>query len=283
MSEGVQQPWTDAERVASWHRWNPQFAVQTRAATEAILQAAQIRPGMRVLDLASGTGEPALSIAAAVGPDGHVTATDLVPGMLAVAEENARQSGLTNITFRQSDAHALPFSEATFDAVTCRFGVMFFADVGKALRETLRVLKPNGRAVFTAWGPPEENPMFTTTTAILMKYVEGSPPVPEAEAYRFARAGLLSSELKEAGFEQGWEEFLNVPWPWPGSVEQAWESTRDRRGKPFRELLDRVPPDQLPKAMDEILAAIRRYDDGEQVNFRALIVLATGVRPAAHG
>src|SRR5688572_15342656 len=93
--ETVRQEWTEGARA--WRTWNAKLGVLSRAATEAIVRAAQIEPGMRVLDLAGGTGEPALSLAEAVGPDGHVTATDFVPEMLAVAEENARQRGLGNL------------------------------------------------------------------------------------------------------------------------------------------------------------------------------------------
>ena len=116
LKEQVRQDWT--RNAPSWRKGKAQHEEQTRAATEAITKAAQIKLGMQVLDLASGTGEPALTLAEAVGPDGHVTATDLVPEMLAVAEESARQRGLTNITFRQVDAEALPFPDRSFDVVT---------------------------------------------------------------------------------------------------------------------------------------------------------------------
>src|SRR5437763_1142505 len=118
--EAVRQEWTDG--APAWRKWHPQFATMSRAATEVLVEVAQVAPGMQVLDLASGTGEPALTLTEAVAPNGHVTATDLVPEMLAVAQENARQHGLTNITFQPVDAEALPFQDQTFDVVTCRFG-----------------------------------------------------------------------------------------------------------------------------------------------------------------
>ncbi len=148
--EEVRRDWTDG--VAGWRKWNAQFAVMTRAATEAMVQVAQVKSGMHVLDLASGTGEPALTLAEAVSPNGHVMATDLVPEMLAIAEEIARERRLRNISFKQADAEALPFADKTFDAVTCRLGVMFFPDAAKALGEVHRVLKPGGRAAFVVWG-----------------------------------------------------------------------------------------------------------------------------------
>ena len=88
--EQIRAEWTEEATVAAWRRWHPQLAIASRGATGAIVEAARIKPGMRVLDLASGTGEPALTLARAVGPAGHVTATDLGPGMLKAAEENAK-------------------------------------------------------------------------------------------------------------------------------------------------------------------------------------------------
>jgi ubiquinone/menaquinone biosynthesis C-methylase UbiE len=137
----------DWSRVASgWRKWHRRFALQSATLTDLIISGAQLRQGMNVLDLASGSGEPALTAAQVVGPDGHVAATDISSEMLLVAEENARSLGLGNLTFRQMDAQELPFQDESFDAVTCRLGLMFFPDPRAALREVRRVLRPGGRA-----------------------------------------------------------------------------------------------------------------------------------------
>src|ERR1700716_2687835 len=91
--ERLHQEWTGDRTVAAWRKWHAQIATFSDGATEAILEAAHLRPGMRVLDLASGVGDPALSIAAGVAP-GRVTATDLGPGMMSLAEELARKKGI---------------------------------------------------------------------------------------------------------------------------------------------------------------------------------------------
>ena len=274
--ERVRQEW--AEVAEAWRRWSPQLVVQSRAATETIVQVAQVNPGMQVLDLASGAGEPALTLSGVVGPAGHVTATDLVPDMLAVAEDNARQQGLTNVTFRQADAEALPFPDQTFDATTCRFGVMFFPNVGQALQEIYRVLKPGGRATFITWGPPEQNPYFSSSIGVFMKYVEMPPPEPGAPSpFKFAQAGSLSTVLRTAGFQEVKEESRPIPWPFPGPVEQAWESIQEL-GAPFRRLIAGLNPEQRDQVISEVLAAIGEYYDGQQVNFPAVIVVASGVR-----
>src|SRR6266542_3693349 len=103
--------WTDPATIAAWRKWSRQFSIFLREATDVLVRAAHVQPGLQILDLASGTGEPSLTLARRVGPTGHVTATDIVSGMLAIAEENARRLGLTNMTFRQADVHQLPFPD----------------------------------------------------------------------------------------------------------------------------------------------------------------------------
>src|SRR3981189_3344228 len=123
--EVLHQEWTGDRTVAAWRKWHARIATFTRGATEAILEAAHLRTGMAVLDLASGVGDPALSIAAEVAPSGRVTATDLGPGMMSLAEELTRKRGITNIEFREASAESLPFPDESYYILTCRFGVSF--------------------------------------------------------------------------------------------------------------------------------------------------------------
>lgn len=276
--EAIRREWADPRTAVAWRKWDPHHRVAMRAATQAVVEAAQVRPGMHVLDVASGTGEPALTLAEAVAPGGRVTATDLVPEMLAIAKEEARKRGLDNIRFQEADAEALPFAEHTFDVVTCRFGAMYFSNLGQALREILRVLKPGGRAVFVALGPFDLNPYFTTTFGVFRKYVEVAPPELGApEPFRFAQAGTLSAALREAGFAQAQEELRAIRWQFLGTPEQAWDYIRER-GAPFRKLIEGLPPERREAVFAEVRAEIRRYSDGREVNFPFVTVLASGVR-----
>src|SRR5258708_14809836 len=118
--EHLHEEWTGDRTVAAWRKWHAQIAVFTHGATEGILEAAHLRPGMRVLDLASGVGDPALSIAAEVAPSGRVTATDLGPGMISLAQELARKKGITHIEFRETIAESLPFPGESFTALSRR-------------------------------------------------------------------------------------------------------------------------------------------------------------------
>jgi SAM-dependent methyltransferase len=113
-----------------------------------VLSAARLRSGLRVLDVATGTGLVARAAAAAVGPSGHVTATDIAPAMLEQARENLADLG--NISFRIENAQGLSFDNASFDAVICGLGIMFFPDPPCAVAEFYRVLRAGGYAAISA-------------------------------------------------------------------------------------------------------------------------------------
>jgi SAM-dependent methyltransferase len=276
----LRQEWTGEATVTAWRKWHAQIAAFTRGATEAILETAQLRPGLRVLDLASGVGDPALSIALKVAPSGRVTATDLGPGMISLAEELARKNGLTNIEFREASAESLPFADESYDVLTCRFGVMFFPDLHKALRECLRVLKPGGRAAFVAWGV-QEQPFFATTGGIVMKHVPVPPPPPDPDGpsrSMFGERGRLHRALEAAGFHNVHEEDRIVNGVWSGSLEKYWEQFTEVAA-PFRPLIAQLTPEKRAQAEAEILAALKKFWNGKEMIMPLEIVIATGARP----
>ena len=276
----LQEEWTGERTVAAWRKWHAQIAAFTRGATEAILEASQLRPGMSVLDLACGVGDPALSVAAEVAPSGRVTATDLGPGMMSLAEELARKKGLSNIDFREANAESLPFADASFDVLTCRFGIMFFPDLGKALRECLRVLKPGGRAAFVAWGKKEQ-PFFTTTAGIILKRVPVPPPPPDPDGpspFMFGERDRLRRALESAGFANVHEEDRIIPGRWSGSVEEYWEQFTEVAA-PFRPLLDQLTSEQRAQARAESLLAVKKFWDGHEINLPLEIVIGSATRP----
>jgi SAM-dependent methyltransferase len=267
--------WGSSFRLTASEKWKAKSAAMGRDVTEALVDYAQPHQGMQVLDLASGTGEPAITIATRIAPTGHVTALDLSPDLLEICAQRARQRGLINISTRQADAQHLPFPDAQFDLATSRFGVMFFADTEHALRELHRVLKPKARACFAVWGSPEQ-PYFSTSIGIVHRHI-GGPLLASAghNPFRFALPGTLSSVLERSGFDHVWEETRTVPWTWPGPVEEVWEQ-QQAVAAPFLPLLKRVPAERWPEINREIHAAIRKYEDNGAIKFGATIVLASG-------
>ena len=269
--------WGSQYRLVASEKWKAKSAAMGQAVTDALVEYAQPKPGMRVLDLASGTGEPAISLATSVGPEGHVTALDLSADLLQIAKGRAEARGLQNLTTQQGDAHSLPFPDNSFDVATSRFGVMFFSDPIGALRELRRVLRPRARACFLAWGTFQQ-PYWQSMMGVVHQNVGGPLLQPGGpDPFRFAKPGSLSAVLQNAGFSGVEEETRTVPWNWPGPVEEVWEQAR-AVAVPFRPMLDRVPADMWPQIHAAVHAAVAQYFDGEKVAFGASVVLASGAK-----
>jgi ubiquinone/menaquinone biosynthesis C-methylase UbiE len=128
--------------------WQAQLA----DAQAALLSAAALRSGERVLDVACGTGLVTFAAAHAVGPAGEVLGVDLSGGMVDAARQRALQQGASNAAFVRMDAEALALPDASFDVVLCALGLMYLPDPEQALREMRRVLRPGGRLAVAVWG-----------------------------------------------------------------------------------------------------------------------------------
>jgi ubiquinone/menaquinone biosynthesis C-methylase UbiE len=184
-----------------WKKWDALVLNWLAPVGAEMIERAGLRPNSQVLDIASGTGEPALT-AAAKCPQGKVVMTDLAEKMLAVAKENAAGRGLRNVETRQCDAGALPFADATFDAVMARFGFMFFPDIPATAREFARVAKPGARVCTAVWGAPERNPWATTVLGAIAKHVDLPAPPPGAPGlFRCAAPGYMAGVFREAGLK----------------------------------------------------------------------------------
>jgi ubiquinone/menaquinone biosynthesis C-methylase UbiE len=268
-------PWSSSYRLVAAERWKAKSALLGSAVTGALVEYARAIPGMKVIDLASGTGEPAITLGERVGLEGSVIALDQSAELLGIAAQRARNKGLTNVIAQQADAHSLPFPDRSFDLATCRFGVMFFADAQGALRELRRVLRPNARACFAAWGTVEQ-PYWQTTMKVVQQRVGGEMLAEGgANPFRFSAAGSLSEVLRAAGFHEVEESTRNLPWNWLGDAEEVFEYAC-AVSAPFRSMLERVPESLWPEIRAEAVAAIERYRVGDEIRFGADIVFASG-------
>jgi ubiquinone/menaquinone biosynthesis C-methylase UbiE len=260
--------WNSHGRVQASEKWRSQSAAMGSGFTRAIVEAAQISPGLRVLDIACGTGEPAISIAALLHGTGEVIGIDLASGPIETAQERAQKRALKNIRFQRADVHDLPFANERFDRVTSRLGVMFFSDLPRALREIHRVLKPGGRVAFLAWGPMEQ-PYFETTIGTVLRMLPNLTVSESDKAmFPFGRPGVLAQKLREAGFIEVDERFPVLPWTWPGTPEEVWEYFQEVT-VPFAPLLRSIPSALRPAVDAEVLRAISNHYDGAQINFTA--------------
>lgn len=205
---GQRQDWTTAS--AGWKKWWRTLERALTPVSQRMVELAEIRSGQRVLDVATGIGEPALTAARLVGPSGHITATDIAPGMLEVATERAKEEGLTNVEFREVDAEAIDFPEGSFDAVLCRFGLMFLPNLAGSLGAIHRVLSDRGHLAAAVWGPPERHFGAVTMGTIARELQLPPPPPGTPNIFRLSDRTALEKSLGEAGFEDVRTEPLKV-------------------------------------------------------------------------
>jgi ubiquinone/menaquinone biosynthesis C-methylase UbiE len=244
--------------------------------TQALIKDAGIGSEDSVLDVATGPGEPALSVAALAGPNGKVFGVDPIQGMVAAARSEAERLGLKNAKFEVAFADDLPFSAGTFDAVISRFGVMFFPAPLDGVRELLRVLKPGRKLALAVWHFAERNPFHYALSRVIDRYVDSPPLAPDAlDAFRFARPGKLKDILGEAGVIEPRERLLQFIIQAPLSVEEFWTLRQEMSDK-LREKMAMLSKEQASEVKSEMLEALREYSTENGMSFRAEVLIVSG-------
>jgi ubiquinone/menaquinone biosynthesis C-methylase UbiE len=184
-----------------WKKWDDLFMDFLKPMGTEIIRMLDLKETDMVLDVAAGTGEPGLTIAPKV-KKGKVVITDLSDQMLAIAQENAIRRGLANVKVKACDVCALPFPDSSFDAISCRFGFMFFPDMLLAAKEMVRVLKPGGRIATSVWNVPEKNFWVTAIMGTINKNMElPAPPPGSPGMFRCAKEGFMADLFAQAGLK----------------------------------------------------------------------------------
>ncbi len=230
---------------AGWDKWDDVVLASIGDVGKAMIEALRIADDQQHLEVCAGTGEPGLTIAT-LAPNGRVTLTDLSSEMLAVARRRAETKGVTNVDIRESSADDLPFGDASFDSVGCRFGFMFIPDVSQTVSELVRVLKPGGRVCASVWVRPEDNPWVTIPMLAVATELPMSPPDPDGPGmFRWAQPGAVSSlftaaRLREVAEwdvgtllqtdspEEYWHLATELTGPVPALMSQVDEAARER-------------------------------------------------------
>ena len=221
-----------------WKKWDDWVMKYIGPLKEEIIKHLNLKETDRVLDVATGTGEPGLSIAGIV-KKGKVVGVDISDKMIAIAEENAEKKNLKNYKALVADVCELPFENESFDAISCRFGFMFFPDMQVAANEMARVLTKDGRFATSVWGKPEKNFWISSVMMSLSKNLELTPPPKGAPGiFRcsdsdqmkdiFKKAGFSEVEVKEVNsygvadsFEMFWQHMNDVAPPVAGALSKA--------------------------------------------------------------
>jgi ubiquinone/menaquinone biosynthesis C-methylase UbiE len=252
--------WDDA--AAGWDRHTMLIRAWLHDATQQMLDAAQIAPGARVLDVAAGAGDQTLDIARRVGATGHVLANDLSATFLARAAATARHAGFANVTTHCADAQSLKLPPAQFDAAVCRMGLMFCEKPLDALREIRATLKPDACFSALVFSAPTHNPCLTTTLAIARKHA-GLAPLHDGDYFApgslmsLGKRGLIDELLQKAGFANVKVKTLSAPFRAP-SVDDYVEFLRSS-ASPLIELLASLDQSAQTKTWNDMRERLRVF------------------------
>ncbi len=271
---GQRRDWDAAS--TGWREWSEFIDRFTAPVSERLIAMACVEPGQRVLDVAAGYGEPSLTAAKIVGPEGEVVATDISAGMLAYGRERAATAGLQNVEFIESDAVSLDFPPGSFDAALSRWGIIFEPDGEGAAGRVRGFLKPGAWMAISSWGPPERVPMMAVPMRTAMKLLELPPPPP-------GRPGPLSRPtpaaigglLEGGGFSNVAVEELEVTVEY-GSAEEFTRSVQ-ALVPPITNLLKPHPPELQQQVWQAVTDAARAHvsEDGS-VRMTNLVLVAAG-------
>jgi ubiquinone/menaquinone biosynthesis C-methylase UbiE len=241
---------------------------------ERLVDLVGIRLGASALDVCCGTGAVTLTVARRVGPNGRVLAVDLTPAMLERAVEEARTCGATNVDFRRGDVTRLELPAASFDVVTCGFGIQFLPDPAAAVAHWTTFLVPGGRLGCSTWSEGGFEPLMTIARELLAE--EGiaddpyhrRPTSNPANLTAYARAaGLVDVEC--------YQEDNVVRFTKPGDAVLGTP-----RG---RNVLNVLPPERRDAVRAELIRRLEARSDASGLALTIGVLYLTGRKPAASG
>jgi SAM-dependent methyltransferase len=275
----LRNTWESA--APGWAKWEHAFAASLSSATDALIDMAGIRPGMRVLDLACGAGSQSIQAAKRVGPNGRVVASDISPCMLEHVRRNAaRAGGLGNIETLECAAEDLE-AEASFDAAICRLGLMLFASPRKALEALRRALKLGARFSALVFTTPASNPFMAQPMAILLRRAGKSPPAPgQPGVFALGSEGVLERLIKDSGLEDVKTEVVRAALVLP-SASDALTLMQEAAGA-YRAVVADLSDAEKSKAWSEVYECLKQFEveagGGFKTEFELLI--GSGAKPS---
>lgn len=277
--EVTRQAW---DRSASgWNLQTPALSHWLTPATTALMDAAGITAGMRVLDVAAGAGDQTLAIARRVGPEGHVLATDISRVILQFAKDNAQQAGLAQVETRVSDAEELAVETASFDAAVSRLGLMFCPDPVRALRQMHRAVKPGGHAAVLVFSEPQCNPCIGILMSTASTHAGLGPrdPFQPGGLLSLGKPGLLDTQFRQAGFIGVATARISAPFQLASA--QDYLAFVRTAASPIVQILGALEPLAQEAAWADMQDRLDVFQTPEGWEGPNELLLATGQRPAA--
>ena len=271
--EAQHRQWDAA--AAGWKEWSEFTDRAARHVSERLVELAGVRPGSRVLDIAAGYGEPALTAARRVGAEGRVVATDISAEMLAFGRERAAAAGVDNLEFVESDAASFDFPRASLDAAVSRWGIIFEPDAEAAAARIRGFLEPGARIAIASWGEPDQVPFLSIPMRTTMKRL-GVPPAAAGTPGPLSRPtpAAIGGLLEGGGFTQVAVERTEVIFE-VDSPEQFTAYTR-AIAAPIRAMIEQHAGAAQEEAWDAITRAAAEAAGGSRpLRFSNAVLLAS--------
>jgi SAM-dependent methyltransferase len=254
-----------------WERGRELLWRSTRGVSEWLVDRLAPSPGDVVVDLAAGTGDTGFLAASRLEPGGRLITSDREPGMLDAARRRAEELGVTNAEFRLLDTDALDLPDASVDGVISRFGYILREDPPPALSEIRRVLRPDGRLVFSVWAAHDLNPWMTVPADVMVErgHLE---PQPDASLRLSARRNpdSIRELLGAAGFGEPEIEEMAVPYRFR-DADELWFFVSELRG-PISLAIAQLPNDEQAAVRAEVEARATRVGEGFELGGTSLNV-----------
>lgn len=271
----TRQQWQDA--AEAWNAWGGFLAKWLGPATEEMLDLAKIGSGSRVLDVAAGAGQQSLVAARRVGASGHVLATDISPGILDYALENARIEGLENVGTLEADSEDLDVPAESFDAAISRVGLIYFPDQQRALSSIMSALRPGGRFAAIVYSTPENNGFFSKPVSIIRERAQLPPPAAgQPGPFSLGAPGALASAFEEAGFREIEEKVLSAPVVLPTAAD-CLRFERESFGA-LHQMLSGLDDEAQESVWGEIGDALAMFETAEGFEGPCELVVAVGTK-----
>ncbi|HTT45608.1 MAG TPA: methyltransferase domain-containing protein [Thermoplasmata archaeon] len=241
-----------------------------------VISHMNLRPGEKVLDMGTGPGEPALTIAETVGPQGRVAGIDLSENMIRIAQEVAKARGVQNVDFRVMDCSKLSFEDSAFDAAISCFGFQIFTNPEKAAAEAHRVLRPGGRVFATVWSTGDKVPWLDVIVGPMLEHAEpdenGYLPTP----YETGGPGEMAAFLEAAGFRGAREHRIVHEMRY--SDEETYLNTI-LKATPLGHSLSEEPPEVQEEVLRKTRANLQKWSAPDGFRLPAECVVVGAQKP----
>ncbi len=261
-----------------WKIWWPVFEDAGQKLSDKLVDLAELRPGSIVLDVATGIGEPAVTAARRVQPNGKVLATDISPEMLAIGKERVEKLGLQNIVeFRESDAESLKLPDKSIDAVLCRLGLMFLPNLSHALRLFYNALVPDGKIAAAVWPTLDKVPTINLAFLTVLKKLNSPAPSLNTPPFHLSDPLALQNALMKAGFQDVRTE--NMVMTMRLNSPDSFTNFHKAISAPIHELLSRQPLEKQNEIWQEVTEAARLHTNSKgEVILDNQVVCCVGTR-----